>query len=542
MQTSLLPFNIDLLILNKEMLTLARPVTVLDIFDGSNKNSKNFHPDGLFSVETFGRVGDERRNRKFSYIDLRLKVFHPVIYKAIIDSKRLYADIMAGTGYAVWDEELKDFEKASPLEGDTGFSFFLKHFNELVFEQRDSTRREFNIAVIEKYKNNCLMDKIPVSPAGIRDYLVDEQGKPSEDEINNVYRKILSYANLVTEASIKLNPESTDQTRQNIQAAVNEVYNYYTGLLEGKKKLILGKVAARRIDNGTRNVISSLNNVTDELGSPLNVGVNHTVVGLYQFAKSIMPLARYKLKNGFLSKVFVGPNSPCVLVNMKTLKKEMVNIDPAIYDEWATDEGLEKIITRFGENDLRHSYLKTASHYMGLIYKGPDMTYKLFQDIDDLPSNLSRKDVYPITFAELLYLSIYEGSENIPCFVTRYPIAGYGGIYPSFTFLKTTIRFETRRELDDDWKPTDKTAWQFPIIDEDFMDSLSPSPAHLARLAADYDGDMCSANMVYTDEAIAEVKKLLNSRKYYIGPNGRMNFSIETDTLKYVLSSITGTP
>lgn len=48
----------------------------MDIFEGG---SRAFHPDGLFSVETFGKVGDERRNRLFGYVDLGAKILHPLM-------------------------------------------------------------------------------------------------------------------------------------------------------------------------------------------------------------------------------------------------------------------------------------------------------------------------------------------------------------------------------------------------------------------------------------------------------------------------------
>jgi hypothetical protein len=51
---------------------------------------------------------------------------------------------------------------------------------------------------------------------------------------------------------------------------------------------------------------------------------------------------------------------------------------------------------------------------------------------------------------------------------------------------------------------------------------------------------MASGNIVYTEEAIQEVNKLLKSRMYYIGPNGKINFSASTDTVNYLLASMTG--
>ena len=49
-----------------------------------------------------------------------------------------------------------------------------------------------------------------------------------------------------------------------------------------------------------------------------------------------------------------------------------------------------------------------------------------------------------------------------------------------------------------------------------------------------------SFNCVYTDEAKTEVKKLLGSRHFYVGVDGRMNFSANTDVISLVLASITG--
>ena len=80
MNAAMQPFNISLLILSAQDVRNVRQVKVLDIFDGF---SRNFHPDGLFSVETFGKVGEEKRNRVFAYIDMHISVFHPVIFKAL---------------------------------------------------------------------------------------------------------------------------------------------------------------------------------------------------------------------------------------------------------------------------------------------------------------------------------------------------------------------------------------------------------------------------------------------------------------------------
>lgn len=482
MQTKLVPFNIDLLIPTPDMLKGLGQIEALDLFTGS---TRNFHEKGLFSTEIFGKVGDERRSRTYAFIDLHIDIFHPVIFKALCELKQVYGGIMAGKDYAIWDPKLKDFQKCTAADGETGYNYFLSHFKEIEFEERESDKRSFNIRLINKYRDNCLMNKLIVMPAGLRDYEVDPNGKPTEDEINTFYRQVFSYANLITPASIKINPDSVDLVRYNVQMKVNTIYDYIKTMLEGKKKLILGKWASRRIFNGTRNVITSLNNSPDHLDYSKMITTNQTVVGLFQYLKSILPVAIYKLRNGFLSQVFRGASEPAYLVNKRTLKKELVHIKSNYYDEWMTEEGLTKVIERFGEEDLRHMQLTIGDHYLGLMYTGPDGTFKVFQDIDDVPKDRDRKDVRPLTFAELLYTAVFEDASTMPCFVTRYPVINYGGIYPSYVYLKSTTKGEVREELDDQWQRSGITAREFPIYQTQFMNSMAPNRKHLGRLSAD---------------------------------------------------------
>lgn len=534
-QLAQLPFNIDLLTLTASEIKSMRPIKVLDIF---SSNTKNFHPDGLFSIDIFGKVGEERRNRLFAYIDLRIEIFHPLIYDAICDLKGLYGDILAGREYAIFDTKTKDFIKTSVLDGETGYAFFCRHFQELQFEDRPSPKREFNIRLVNLYRDNAFVKNFVVMPAGLRDYEYDENGKPSEDDINKLYRKILSIASVIDNVNAKQNEEYLDTARYNLQQATEEVYNYVKNMLEGKNKFIQSKWTARKIFNSTRNVITSYLHDSPELLGDKSVSTNQSVVGLYQFLRGIFPLAVKQVRDTYLSDVFTGPNSPAMLVNKKTLKKETVHLGAEYYDEWMTVEGLEKVFARFGQDDLRHDVLETDTHYFGLLYKGPDMTYRWVQDIDELPEGRDAKDLHPITFAELLYLSVYKGSSTVPALITRYPITGYGSIYPSYTYLRTTIKSEVRVELNDQWERGADKASEFPVSGDQFFSSLSVSSAHLQRLTADHDGDVLSYTCALTEEARAEIRAKLNSRDYYVGIDSRMFFSASTDIIDLVLASM----
>lgn len=533
-----LPFNIELLVLTNEDVRNVTPIKVLDILDGS---SKNLHPQGLFSTEIFGKYGEEKRNRTFSYINLNIGIFHPVIYKAIIELKSLYERILSKKAYAVWNDEIKDFEESDIVKGRTGFNFFLSHFKDIKFESRNSTEREFNIKLVEKYKENCILDKLVVIPAGLRDYTIDEETKkPSQDEINLMYIKALSISSIIENINKNINMDFLDTPRYNIQLTIYEIYNYLKSLLEGKNKLVTGKFASRKIFHSTRNVATSHISESTKLFGDKSVSSKQTIVGLYQFMKAITPLAINKLRTGFLSEVFIGPNSPVILVNKKTLKKEMVSINPIYYDKWMTYEGLEKLLATYGQENLRHNVLEIEDYYLGLIYLGKDNTFKLIHDINDVPDDLKEKGVVrPITFTELLYIAIYKDSADTPCLVTRYPVAGYGGIYPSYVYLKTTIKSIVLTELDHQWKPINVKAMEFPVADKAFYNSLSVSQSHIKKLGMDFDGDKASFICVLSDDSKQEINDLLNSRKFYVGVDGKMAFSASTPITNLVLASMT---
>lgn len=535
MTTAMQPFNIDLLLLKDSDVKNIRPVRVHDVFAAS---SRNFHQDGLFSIETFGKVGEERRNRLFSYIDMHVSVFHPVVFKTLCDLKGLYGEIMSGRGYAIFNTETKDFERSDPINGKTGYNFFLTHFPDLTFEARPSAKREFSIKLINKYRNNCLLDKLVVMPAGLRDYVIDANGKPSQDEINGLYLKVLSIAGPIEGINPKLNAEYLDSARFSLQIAIMEIYDYIKNLLEGKSKLILGKWAARNISDSTRNVITSYIPDTSELHSPKTVSANQSVVGLYQYLRMIMPLAVKHVRDTFITDVFVGPNAPAMLVNKKTLTKEPVHVDSEYFDEWTTYEGLEKVFARFSEENLRHEPLEVKGYYLGLIYDD-GAHYRFLQDVNEVPEGFDRKNVRPITYAELLYLSVYKDAAQIPCLVTRYPVTGYGSIYPSYVYLKTTVKSTIRKELGNDWGVTGNICYEFPVQGVSFYNSLSPHATHLLRLTADFDGDTMSATAVWSEESKAEIKKTLNSRNYYVGVNGKMSFSASNDVTDLVLKCMT---
>ena len=533
-----LPANLTLLQLTPARVQTMRPVTVLDIFDGS---SDNFHENGLFSLSIFGRVGSPERDLRFSYIDLKATIFHPFVFKQLCKLKALYGSIMSGKAYAVWDPKLKDFVASDIIHGETGYQFFMSHWLDLEFPRNQSDERSMRIDLMDKHRTTCTLSKIAVIPAGLRDIQIDESGKRKEGEINDFYRSLIAASNTIATTG-DYTSTILDTSRYAMQMAFNKVYDYLDGLVSGKTGFAQGKWGNRRIYNGTRNVITAMDTSTPYLGAPNAPSINHTAMGLYQTMVGMLPVSKHLIMNGWLAKVFTVGANTARLVNKTSLRSETVNLSSQTVDRWTTTAGIEKVIHSFKDIGNRGNPVTIEGRYLGLVYLS-DKEFKIFGDIDELPRNFDRKLVHPITLVELLYLSGYRSWNQYPAYVTRYPVTGIGSIYPSWVYVKTTIKAGMRWELGDDWNHLPDNhiaALEYPEFgSREYVDSLIPNPSRLGALGGDFDGDTCSANILYTDDSIRETGEYFNRVASYLDARGGLKASAAVGTVQRVLLNMT---
>lgn len=536
------PFNIKLLKPTPAQLRLLKPITSLDRFEGSG--SSNFHENGLFSTEIFGRVGDDARDTTFAYIPLKTTILHPIVYERLERIKRLYIGILSGKAFAVWNPETKDFDASNELEGNTGYQFFMEHWQELTLEEGDSEVRKMRVALINKFRDDAVLDNVLVMPAGLRDAEVDNLGRTREDEINDHYRALIRISNTIAK-STKADSEVLDTPRFALQQALNNVYYTIENMLSGKKGFLQDKWGARRIFDGTRNVISSMDISAPDLNSANYPGPDDTVMGLWQVSRGALPITIARLRHNILNNVFGDVEGNVQLIDTKTLEPEFVQVSPQTFDRWTTTEGLEKVIHMQSMVEARAKPVMIEGRYLMLVYKPKDrMVFKLFQDIKDLPEGANKKDVHPLTYEELIYLCNYRGWNDLRVISTRYPVTGEGSTYPSRVFIRTTVNSESRVELDMNWEemdPAENTAQVYPVFDpESYIDSAMVHPYRVGGLGADYDGDMTSNNILYTKESIEETDRYLNSRAAHVDPAGGLRASASIDTTNLVMFNMTG--
>lgn len=537
MQTKMLPANIWILEITEEIRKRLRQVISLEIYDGS---TANFHPQGLYSVEIFGRMGLDERDFRFGLMDLKVPIFHPKIFRDLIRLKQLYGEILAGRSTAVFDEATNDFVASNAQEARTGYSFFVEHFPRLEFKRNKSATRSERIALIDKYRSKAMTKYMVVMPAGLRDIEVSETGRAAKHEINDIYYKVLSIANTIP-AGGDHNSSVYDISRYSLTLAFGEIYSLIEQMLEGKKGFLLNKWASRRVLYGNRNVLTSMDTSAPRLNSINAPGLDATVMGIYQVAKSITPKTIYYLRQRFIFKTFTEYDAAVSLIDKRTLKPELVNVSPETRDTWTTVEGLNSVINVLSEPELRHTPVEIEGRYLALVYADAN-TFKIFFDIDDLPEGFDAKYVKPVTYLEMIYLSAFEVWNQHPAEISRYPITGVESTVPSFTYVKTTTRSSMKTMLGDDWKPlADKIALEYPERDlHSFIDTLCPHPSRLSGLMADFDGDTGSNICPMTDEAIEENRLLLSTRRAWIDQDGRPRADLGYDTLNLLVRNMTG--
>lgn len=534
---------------NTDRFKYIKPVTSLDTFQGM---SKDFHEEGLFSTSIFGKIGTPDRDLRHSYIDIRINVFHPKIYALLCSIKQLYKGIMSGSVYAVWSDEEKDFVKASNLTGETGYFFFVSHWEKIVFQKNNSDLRNEAIDDILKFKKlgTAMGHRVMVIPAGLRDIEINDSEEVTKHELNDFYVKLLSISNSLPNSG-DLNTQLNDKPRASLQLAWLELYEYLSTLVGRlKKSFMRRKFATRKIKYGSRDVITSNDNTPRFINDPKSLKFNETAIGLYQASAVYSPVLIHALLNGYLRHVISPMDGKANLINPKTMTREEVTVKSKVLDRWATASGLSKVIDSLSDNHLRNSHIMLNGYYLGLVYRD-EKHFRLIKDINDLAIegetvegriDIDLKNVYPITYAELFYAHGFNLFPKYPGTVTRYPINGYRSIYPTYPHVLTTNKDWELTLLDEQFVPTNLIAHHYPRPDDDnWFDSMAVHQSRLVGLGGDFDGDMCNFNPILSIEGIRSVEKYINSEASYVNSAGKLlNDPFSAEVLQRVLWSLSG--
>ena len=481
------PTNITLLDPKTIVPGLFKQVTSTDAFEGM---TQNLNDEGLYSVEIFGKMGTKERDSTEAYIGTKLSIFNPTYFKALTQLKSFYLGILKGTEYALWDEETKDFIKSNIVDGQTGYSFFIKHFPKLVPTLSDSYKRKQKVELVNRFRNIALTDKVLVIPAGLRDIQFEPNGTPVESDMTDLYRSLIFRTRVVSVSSEedKENP-LYDSVRWGLQNAYNEIDNYIFGITEGKGGVFQRRMSTRGVVGGTRNVITARRVSRPNLFETNGVTPNSVDMGLYQALMNFQYVCMHAFMTKYLDKIFTPGSQTTKLVNMKTQEYEYVEVAANTVEKWTTAMGINKLFNGFANTHLRNKPIIIQGHYLALVYDdGTDVC--VLHDINDLPPSKDKKKVTPITYMELYYLSCQAVIQQQVSQQTRYPITGIGSIFPAKVNLLTITGASSRNVVNTEWEPIERClAYPHKTDNPDYFDGMSVDPTREDLLGSDHDGD-----------------------------------------------------
>lgn len=469
-------FSLSLLTTEKLLALNTAKVDTGQIFENTNI----FHKSGLFSNQIFGELGSKDRARKAGHIDIKLDILHPLAYIGLTTMNSLYAGILDTSRKARWDNDLKDFIPDD--EGETGYNFFMSKLDKIKFSNpNNSDLRQFKIRLVNMQSDikNLTLNKVYVTPASFRDYTIDKNGKPSQDEINELYRKLINTAAMIPDTIDEGYNPFIESIRIRLQKSSVEIYLYLLNLLAGKRGVIRGHMLSKVVNYGTRNVITADNSVIDKLGSGNYLRFNEMAVGVYQYAKAIQPISVAKIKN-IMSRVFSPMEKQATVINIKTYETIKIPVDNKTIDNYTSNKGINSYLNKFADNEFSKSVFGTSDYAFIMLLKKNDNIEMVFDT-----ATVDKEDykyLVPITNMELVFISLLSEYDKYYGNTTRYPAINQGSTFPIKPSVKPTTQMSKATITVDGFT---YNVFNYPNLDSGVYDSISPHHSRLQRLTGD---------------------------------------------------------
>lgn len=254
-----------------------------------------FSKDGLFSQQIFGPVksyycacnrstykgrtsddfrckfcgveitSSEERRKRFAKIKLPFQVINPLFFNIIITywsaAKKPILEMLLHEGKYFFNDKgfLEKYNEYEPQEGVdedlllSGLEGALVYIEYLI-EIDDKPQIQF----LKSYKDNITTDVILVIPPDFRPSGKNENGTTIYDEINELYKSIITRSNHVKNIPFAID-NSNEIYRTNfryLQQSVLKLYDYIFSKLSKKNGLIRSHILGKRVDFSGRAVIS----------------------------------------------------------------------------------------------------------------------------------------------------------------------------------------------------------------------------------------------------------------------------------------------
>lgn len=481
-----------------------------------------FNNDGLFSTTIFGNTTEERM-KTHAYINLGRKFFHPYIFETLCDVQKNIKKVSSGEGAWFIDKdgsliEILDINDSRYNEENTGLEWLITNYRKIKFKENESIERRERLKLINALSDEeMFISKYVVIPVFYRDIDISS-GRKSVPEINNSYRKLISLSKTIRFSG---GDYYSNKAMFNIQMELVKIRKFGQSLIEKKKGALQQTVLGKSIDYGARAVISV--GVLNGMDKPndMIVDILHTGIPVAKCLELGYPLI-IKWIQEFFEKEFAnkrkmniyrkGPDGKPVLESIEI--ENQLDIFTVDY----IDKKINKFIHHYGGRFEPVKIRCKNGKDVNMIFTGRG--YSTAKD-SALSATISTR---PMTWMDIFYLAAVETLSDKYVYITRYPVLDYFGTFPTrISVLSTNKTMPVMIN--------GKVYPHYPIIDSSLpedkvvtmcIDTVSISNLYLDAIGGDYDGDMCSFKVCYTEEANQEAEQMLHSLKHYISLKGSL--------------------
>lgn len=494
-------------------------VTNQSIYAGNSIRSS----DGLMSEYIFGSTLDEQKF-KYGYINLHCHVFHPFVYEVLkqLNQKKI-PRIASGDGVWKVDDngdivEIIDESDPEYDESNTGIAWLYKVYDKLKWKRNASAKRDERVTMVSSLKRNeAFITKWLVIPLFYRDIVQRDNRINEIPDIDKWYADLIRYSQLLLKAS---DIDQMNKTVAAIQETLVTIRKYGQNLIEKKNGFFKKSVLGKSIDYGYRSVISVQSLQKYDRPSEVPINLMRTGIPLAQCCVLGFPFVSREVQQ-FIRQLADSLGNRLPVFKDDNLNeiigyKEME--DPSI--KFTTEYIKKKIDLFVGTPGTRFRYVTlrdTEGKDHKIRYTGTPMV--LNNKIVNLPNRC-------LTWTDLLYIAAFRACDDKHVYITRYPLNDYFGTFPSRVFVMSTVKMckmeygEGTVKRTYNYYPDIDPSLPESVVSTLFNDTIVMTNAYLKGLNGDYDGDMVTCKMVFTQEANEEAEKLLNSTKHYVSIAG----------------------
>ena len=293
--------------------------------------------EGLFSEEIFGRLGSPARKVTFGYIDLHVKIIHPMAWDILTSINPSISKLILGKNKYIINEHGELEESPDQAFGICGIKGLIDNFDKLNLKSMGKKHPDY-VKFIEKNKNKIFIDKYCVLPAGIRDISLSKSSAKktiTSSEVNTLYEELLQQTKTIDPNFLEfLDDETVKNIIGAIQRKVIEISKWIEERLKGKNGILRGGLLSKTVDySGRLNIVGDISIQHGYIGIPWQV-----VLKLYE------PFTEYQiLKNPYnanvkeLIKNYIDISNNLTSSDLKRfltlINEQPENVNPELVDE-----------------------------------------------------------------------------------------------------------------------------------------------------------------------------------------------------------------